>query len=269
MLFKGNLRGDPQKTHAQLRQKLQALLGDEYTLYLLETREAKPVVVVIPTEAVLPPPPAIPQAALAALFAAATLITSLNCNGFPLLATFDDATPPLTTALLLASLPGTLAFLGLLAVHEWGHQVAARKVGVQLAPPVLLPAGLGLLGSFGAITSPMEPVPSRAALLEVGAVCCCAVVCNCTTMPCTVHVAAYLLQAPARALSTATPAHAPLYQQVSVSGPLYGTAAALAATVAGLGLTAAGVGGVAVEPSAFEDSLLVGLLGAWLPCWVT
>ena len=50
---------------------------------------------------------------------------------------------------------------------------------------------------------------------------------------------------------------------MSASGPLYGTAAALAATAAGLALTAAGVGGVAVEPSAFEDSLLVGLLGTF------
>lgn len=167
MLFKGNLRGDPRKTHAQLRSKLQALLGDEYTLYLLETREAKPVVVVIPTEAVLPPQPVVPQSVLAALFAAATVVTSLNCNGFPLLAPFDDATPPLSADLVLSAAPGTLAFLGLLAVHEWGHAAAAKQVGVRLAPPVLLPAGLGLLGSFGAITTPTEPVPNRAALLKV------------------------------------------------------------------------------------------------------
>lgn len=167
MLFKGNLRGDPRKTHAQLSSKLQALLGDEYTLYLLETREAKPVVVVIPTEAVLPPPPVIPQSVLAALFAAATVVTTLNCNGFPVLAPFDEATPPLTPELLVQALPGTLAFLALLGVHEWGHYAAAKDVGVRLAPPVLLPAGLGLLGSFGGITTPLQPVPNRAALLKV------------------------------------------------------------------------------------------------------
>lgn len=55
---------------------------------------------------------------------------------------------------------------------------------------------------------------------------------------------------------------------MSASGPLYGTAAALAAVVAGLALTAAGVGGVIVEPSAFQDSLLVGILGVYVCVWL-
>ncbi len=53
------------------------------------------------------------------------------------------------------------------AIHEYGHYSAAKQANVQLAPPVFLPAGLGLLGSFGGINTPTAPVPNREALLKV------------------------------------------------------------------------------------------------------
>ena len=49
--------------------------------------------------------------------------------------------------------------------------------------------------------------------------------------------------------------------QISAYGPAFGSAAALAAIVIGLGLSAAGVGGSELQPVAFNDSLLVGILG--------
>lgn len=48
-----------------------------------------------------------------------------------------------------------------------GHRVAAGPRGLALAPPLLIPAGLGLLGSFGAITRIRSDVPDRQSLLEV------------------------------------------------------------------------------------------------------
>lgn len=48
---------------------------------------------------------------------------------------------------------------------------------------------------------------------------------------------------------------------ISAYGPAFGSAAALAAVVIGLGLSAAGVGGSELQPVAFNDSLLVGVLG--------
>ena len=36
--------------------------------------------------------------------------------------------------------------------HEFGHWKAAKDVGAELQPPFLIPAGLGIIGSFGAIT---------------------------------------------------------------------------------------------------------------------
>ncbi len=49
--------------------------------------------------------------------------------------------------------------------------------------------------------------------------------------------------------------------EVAAAGPAAGATASLICLLAGLGLSAAGFGGIEVEPSAFEDSLLVGLLG--------
>ena len=49
--------------------------------------------------------------------------------------------------------------------------------------------------------------------------------------------------------------------EVAAAGPAAGAAASLACLLLGLGLSAAGFGGIEVEPSTFEDSLLVGLLG--------
>lgn len=34
------------------------------------------------------------------------------------------------------------------ALHELGHRLAAGKRGVELAPPLFIPAGLGLLGRW-------------------------------------------------------------------------------------------------------------------------
>jgi hypothetical protein len=44
-------------------------------------------------------------------------------------------------------------------------------------------------------------------------------------------------------------------------GPGAGAAASLAALLAGLVLSAAGIGGAELQPTAFQDSLLVGILG--------
>lgn len=49
--------------------------------------------------------------------------------------------------------------------------------------------------------------------------------------------------------------------EVAAAGPAAGAAASLACLLLGLGLSVGGLGGVSVEPSAFEDSLLVGIIG--------
>ena len=46
-------------------------------------------------------------------------------------------------------------------VHEAGHQWAAKRRGLKLSLPFFIPAGLGLLGSFGSITRIKGTVPDR------------------------------------------------------------------------------------------------------------
>ena len=46
---------------------------------------------------------------------------------------------------------------------------AAKKHGAELAPPLIVPAALGVLGTFGAITRIRSTLVNREALLEIGA----------------------------------------------------------------------------------------------------
>ncbi|KAL4425048.1 hypothetical protein ABPG77_001826 [Micractinium sp. CCAP 211/92] len=168
VLFRGNLRGDPADAYAKLAARLEEQLGDQYKLYLLENQEEQPVAVVLPLQSVLPQFGPLPEPALAAALGAATLATTLNINGAELFnaALLTVGWDPEAAA---AALPGTLAFLAILGAHEFGHWQAAKQRGLELAPPLFIPAGLGLLGSFGAITRIKSFVPSREDLAAVAA----------------------------------------------------------------------------------------------------
>ena len=50
--------------------------------------------------------------------------------------------------------------------------------------------------------------------------------------------------------------------EVAAAGPAAGAAASLVAVAVGLALSAGGSGGIQFEPGAFDDSLLIGGLGA-------
>ena len=49
-IFRGNLRSDPEKAHAKLTQNLSKQLGEKYRVFLVESPEEKPVVVVLPSK---------------------------------------------------------------------------------------------------------------------------------------------------------------------------------------------------------------------------
>jgi Zn-dependent protease len=69
-------------------------------------------------------------------------------------------------AKLLDGLPTTAALFLLLGAHELGHIQAAKKHGIQLAPPLLIPSNLGFLGSLGAVTRIKSTLKNRTQLLE-------------------------------------------------------------------------------------------------------
>ena len=96
----------------------------------------------------------------------ATFVTTLNVfdaeifNAALLVANVDPDK-------IAGAVPGTLAFLSVMVAHEVGHLVGAKRHGVTLSPPILLPAGLGLLGAFGAITRIKSKVQNRQVLSDV------------------------------------------------------------------------------------------------------
>jgi Zn-dependent protease len=67
-----------------------------------------------------------------------------------------------------SGLPFSLALIGILLAHEFGHYFACRACGVRSTLPYLLPAP-SLSGTFGAVIRLNSRVGTRAALLIIGA----------------------------------------------------------------------------------------------------
>lgn len=167
VLFKGNIRSgaDPSAVQTKLQDKLKAQLPD-YSLFLMVDRDDKPTVVVIRDAAAQVGSSAAAELSLAVLLGVVTTVTTANVfdaqifNAALLVANLDSDK-------IAAAVPGTLAFLVAMAAHELGHGLGARRHNVELSPPIFLPAGLGLLGSFGSITRIKSIVPNRRTLSEV------------------------------------------------------------------------------------------------------
>ncbi len=71
-------------------------------------------------------------------------------------------------ALINGTIFFTLPLLSILGFHEMGHYVVARHYHMQASLPFFLPS-IPPLGTFGAFISMRDPLPSRRALLDVGA----------------------------------------------------------------------------------------------------
>lgn len=60
------------------------------------------------------------------------------------------------------------SILLVLGAHELGHKIAAWKHGVVASPPYFIP-GHPLIGTFGALIKIKSPIPTKEALVELGA----------------------------------------------------------------------------------------------------
>jgi membrane-associated protease RseP (regulator of RpoE activity) len=105
------------------------------------------------------------------LLLAATVMTTLAAGaqlaGYSLLRAFAAASPLAVGQALLAGAPFAITLLSILGIHELGHYVAARLHGVRATLPYFIPMpfGLGTLGAFIAIKSPMK---DRKVLFDIG-----------------------------------------------------------------------------------------------------
>ncbi len=62
-----------------------------------------------------------------------------------------------------------LALLGILVAHEMGHYLVARRFGVPVSPPYLIPLPLSPFGTMGAVIRMKGIPPNRRAMLLTGA----------------------------------------------------------------------------------------------------
>ena len=158
-IFKGNLRGEPDVVHQRLSQKLQDSLGERYRLFLVESPEGKPVVIVLPRSND-PKTTNLAQKNLALVLLIATIATSLESAS--LLLGFDFFSE---LGRYPEALPISLGLWIILAAHEIAHHLLARNYQIRLSIPFFLPNWQ--IGAFGAITRFESFVPHRKALFDV------------------------------------------------------------------------------------------------------
>lgn len=68
---------------------------------------------------------------------------------------------------LLLGLPFSLTLMFILFAHEMGHYLCARHYRVHVTPPFFVPFP-SLIGTLGAFIRIKSPIPSRAALFDIG-----------------------------------------------------------------------------------------------------
>lgn len=158
-IFKGNLRGEPDAVYKRLNASLQERLDNRYRLFLVENTDGKPVIIVLPSRNE-PRPTSTSQKIFAAVLFVATIATSLETGG--LLQGFDVFTTPNR---FQEALPIAAGILAVLAAHEIGHRLLARRHQVRLSPPFFLPALQ--IGAFGAITRFESLLPNRNVLFDI------------------------------------------------------------------------------------------------------
>ncbi|MEA5419569.1 site-2 protease family protein [Spirulina sp. CCNP1310] len=158
-IFRGNLRGDPDVVYERLAAKLKDWCDQKYRLFLVESPEGKPIVIVLPSTND-PQPLSLAQKNLAIVLTIATLATTLEAasllQGFDLFSNLGRYGEVL---------PLAIGVWVILAVHELGHWLYAQRYGIKLSFPFLLPSWQ--IGTFGSLTRFASLVPHRAALFDV------------------------------------------------------------------------------------------------------
>lgn len=158
-IFKGNLRGEPGPSRDRLAANLEAALGEKYRLFLVESPDGRPVIIVLPSSD--DPKPAGPALKLLAVGLAIGAIATV-LEAFGLLVGFDFFQTP---SQFREALPLAVGLWLVLGIHEAGHWVLARRHNLRLGWPFFIPSLQ--VGCFGAITRIESLIPNRNALFDV------------------------------------------------------------------------------------------------------
>ena len=161
VILKGNLRGEPDIVHDRLSISLRDRLGDKYNLFLVEGQDRKPVIIVLPSRVnAFADYNTVPQKILIAILIVANGYTSLSLGalvaGIPVIQTAQE---------YLIGLPFALGIGAILGLRELAMRLMAKKYQVTLSLPFFLPSSQ--LGSFGAFSRILSPLPNRFALFDI------------------------------------------------------------------------------------------------------
>ena len=168
VIFKGNMRGtDPEEVYSRLSASLEERFGvsatgdkePRYRLFLVESPEGRPVVIVLPSNND-PKPSTLAQKLLSVVLLVAAIATSLEAAG--LLLNFDFFSNPERFGEVF---PLAAGIWTVFAAHELGHWWQAIRHKVRLSWPFFIPSWQ--IGSFGAITRFESLVPNRTALFDI------------------------------------------------------------------------------------------------------
>ena len=159
IIFKGNLRTDPEQAYTRLSEHLQQKMGDRFRLFLVENPEGKPVVIVLPRKND-PQSTTIPQKVLAIILLLVSVFTTFEAGS--LLLGFDFFTEPNRYA---ETLPIALGLFSILASHEIAHQLMAKRHHVKFGWPFFIPTIQ--VGTFGAFNRFESILPNRKVLFDV------------------------------------------------------------------------------------------------------
>lgn len=168
VIFKGNIRGtEPEEVFSRLSASLEKRLGvseaaskkPRYRLFLVESPEGRPVVIVLPSSND-PKPTTVPQKILAVVLIVATMATTLESAG--LLLNFDFFN---NLQRFQEVLPLGAGIWAVFTAHEIGHWWQAQRHKVRLSLPFFIPSWQ--IGSFGAITRFESLIPNRTALFDI------------------------------------------------------------------------------------------------------
>jgi len=158
-IFKGNLRSEPDRAYSKMSEKLEQVCADKYRLFLVESPEARPVVVILP-KTNDPQTTTLAQKNLALVLFIGTVLTSLEASsvlqGFDL---FDNL------GRYGEAVPLALGLWSIIIAHEIGHRILANRYNIRLSIPFLIPNWQ--IGSFGAITRFESLLPNRTALFDI------------------------------------------------------------------------------------------------------
>jgi membrane-associated protease RseP (regulator of RpoE activity) len=110
-----------------------------------------------------PHEPPRPRIAINILLFLATIFTTLLAG-----AVMAEVNPIENPGLIYKGIPFSFALMSILLSHELGHYFMSRKHGVEATLPYFIPAPT-MIGTFGAVIKMRSSVPTRRALLDIGA----------------------------------------------------------------------------------------------------